>query len=122
MVLVVMGLVRTAISLTEQRRKPWGGATLEAFDGRSRLQTALPAGDAQKESPGLVTKARSRGRPSFYAVTSSFSSSDDAPTISLKVEAGATPIGPTAGSCYLTTSPPVRRLQKPKVDVPAARE
>ena len=36
------------------------------------------AGDAQKESPGLATKARSRGRPSFYAATTSFSSPDDA--------------------------------------------
>ena len=37
------------------------------------------ARDAQKESPGLVTKARSHGRPSFYAITTSFSSSDDGP-------------------------------------------
>jgi hypothetical protein len=50
----------------------WG-----AFDGRSKLQTALQAGETQKESPGLATKARSRGRHSFYAVTTS-SSPDDA--------------------------------------------
>ena len=62
------------------------------------------ARDAQKESPGLVTKARSRRRPSFYAATPSFSSSDDAPLSLLKLEAGAAPISPTAGSCYLTTA------------------
>ena len=60
------------------------------------------ARDAQKESPGLVTKARSRRRPSFYAATPSFSSSDDAPLSLLKLEAGAAPIRLTAAS-YLTT-------------------
>jgi hypothetical protein len=73
----------------------------EAFDGRSKSQTALPARDAQKESPGVDTKAPSRGRPSFYAATTSFS--PNAPAVSLKLEAGAAPIRPTAGGCYLTT-------------------
>jgi hypothetical protein len=41
------------------------------------------------------------GDLSFYAITTSFSSSDDDP----KTEAGAAPTRPTAGSCYLKTRP-----------------
>ena len=41
-------------------------------------KTALAVGDGQKESPSIQTRARSYGRPSFYAVTAS--SSPSAPT------------------------------------------
>jgi hypothetical protein len=68
----------------------------KAFDGRSKLQTGLQAGGGQKESPGLDTKARGHGRLSFYTVGTCFSSSDDAATVSLKLEIGAAPIRFTA--------------------------
>ena len=68
------------------------------LEGLIDMGATISVGDAagvrKKESPALAPKARSRGRPSFYAVTTS--SRSNAPTVSLKLEAGAAPIRLTA--------------------------
>ena len=90
------------------------GATISVGDA---------AGVRKKESPALAPKARSRGRPSFYAVTSS-SGPDDAFSRLSQVR-NRCPTDQAHGWHLLSDNEArrlIRRLRKPKVDVEPTRE
>src|SRR5215472_18215842 len=74
---------------------PWDARLLAAFEGRSRSQNSDGQKRAPVPRPGLEVVGD-------FILCGHDQSQPQRPTVSLKLETGAAPIRPTAGTCYLT--------------------